>query len=49
MACYATFIGIVRDRGHGRVEVDQNGEAVPYYPVQDSLDIEQPAARRRAS
>ena len=40
MARYATFIGIVRDRGHGRVELDQSGEAVPYYPVQDSMDIE---------
>ena len=40
MARYASFIGIVRDRGHGRIEVDENGESVPYYPVQDSLDIE---------
>jgi choline dehydrogenase-like flavoprotein len=40
LARYAMFIGIVRDRGCGRVEVDQHGEAVPYYPVQDSLDIE---------
>jgi choline dehydrogenase-like flavoprotein len=37
---YAGFIGIVRDRGHGRVEVDANGESVPTYPVQDRLDIE---------
>jgi len=40
LAHYAGFIGIVRDHGHGRVEVDANGESVPYYPVLDSLDIE---------
>lgn len=36
---FAMFIAIVRDRGHGRVEIDANGESVPYYPVQDELDI----------
>jgi choline dehydrogenase-like flavoprotein len=36
---YAMFIAIVRDRGHGRVEIDANGESVPYYPVSDALDI----------
>lgn len=36
---YAMFIGIVRDHGHGRVEVDPSGESVPYYPVQDATDI----------
>jgi choline dehydrogenase-like flavoprotein len=36
---YAMFISIVRDRGHGRVEIDASGESVPYYPVQDELDI----------
>jgi choline dehydrogenase-like flavoprotein len=36
---YAGFIAIVRDRGHGHVAIDQNGESVPYYPVQDALDI----------
>ena len=36
---YATFIAIIRDRGHGRVEVDANGESVPWYPLQDPLDI----------
>ena len=35
----ASFIALVRDRGHGRVVVDQNGEAVPYYPVADPLDV----------
>ena len=36
---YATFIAIVRDRGHGRVEIDENGESVPYYPADDQLDV----------
>ncbi len=35
----ATFITLIRDRGHGRVEVDANGEAVPYYSVEDEVDI----------
>src|SRR5919107_5020590 len=35
----AVFITLTRDRGHGRVDVDQNGEAVPYYSVTDPLDI----------
>jgi choline dehydrogenase-like flavoprotein len=34
----ATFIGLTRDRGHGRVTVDGNGEAVATYPVADPLD-----------
>jgi choline dehydrogenase-like flavoprotein len=34
----ATFIALTRDRGHGRVTVDQNGEAVPWYPVDDPRD-----------
>jgi choline dehydrogenase-like flavoprotein len=33
-----TFIGLNRDRGHGRVTVDENGEAVPAYSVSDELD-----------
>jgi choline dehydrogenase-like flavoprotein len=36
----ASFITLTRDRGHGRVDVDQNGEAVPYYSVTDPVDIE---------
>jgi choline dehydrogenase-like flavoprotein len=36
----ATFIGLTRDRGHGRVTVDANGEAVPAYPVTDELDLD---------
>src|SRR3712207_2363060 len=35
----ASFITLTRDRGHGRVDVDQNGEAVPYYAVTDPVDI----------
>ena len=35
----ATFISLVRDRGHGRVVIDDNGEAVPYYPLDDPLDV----------
>jgi choline dehydrogenase-like flavoprotein len=36
----ATFIGLTRDRGHGQVTVDGNGEAVPAYAVEDELDRE---------
>jgi choline dehydrogenase-like flavoprotein len=36
----ATFIGLTRDRGHGRVEVDPTGEAIPTYAVADELDLE---------
>jgi choline dehydrogenase-like flavoprotein len=35
----ATFICLLRDRGHGRVVIDQNGESVPYYAVEDELDL----------
>jgi choline dehydrogenase-like flavoprotein len=35
----ASFITLTRDRGHGRVEIDSNGEAVPYYAVTDPVDI----------
>jgi choline dehydrogenase-like flavoprotein len=34
----ASFIALTRDRGHGRVVVDGNGEAVPFYEVSDELD-----------
>jgi choline dehydrogenase-like flavoprotein len=34
----ASFIALTRDRGHGRVTVDANGEAVPWYDVTDELD-----------
>jgi choline dehydrogenase-like flavoprotein len=35
----ATFIGLTRDRGGGRVELDASGEGVPSYPVADELDL----------
>jgi choline dehydrogenase-like flavoprotein len=35
----ATFIALTRDRGHGRVTIDDSGEAVPWYPVDDELDV----------
>src|SRR3954470_12069209 len=34
----ATFIALTRDHGHGRVVLDRNGEAVPFYDVVDELD-----------
>jgi choline dehydrogenase-like flavoprotein len=34
-----TFIGLLRERGHGRVDVDRDGQAVPYYSLDDELDI----------
>lgn len=39
LARFVMFIGIVRDRGHGSVDIDEQGEAVVRYPVQDPLDI----------
>ena len=35
----ATFIGLVRDRGAGRVTVDADGQAVPWYSLTDELDV----------
>ena len=35
----ATFITLTRDKGHGRVDIDANGEAVPYYAVEDPVDV----------
>src|SRR2546423_13354786 len=34
----ASFITLLRDRGHGRVTVDANGEAVPWDDLTDELD-----------
>jgi choline dehydrogenase-like flavoprotein len=34
-----TFIGLLRDHGHGRVEIDGDGQAVPYYDLTDELDV----------
>jgi choline dehydrogenase-like flavoprotein len=36
----ASFITLTRDRGHGRVDVDANGQAVPWYAVTDPVDAE---------
>jgi choline dehydrogenase-like flavoprotein len=33
-----TFVPLPRDHGHGRVEVDASGEAVPWYSVDDEID-----------
>ncbi|HEX8645326.1 MAG TPA: GMC family oxidoreductase [Thermoleophilaceae bacterium] len=35
----ATFIALIRDRGHGRVTIDASGEAVPWYSVEDEVDL----------
>jgi len=35
----ASFIALTRDHGHGRVTVDDVGEAVPTYEVTDPLDV----------
>jgi choline dehydrogenase-like flavoprotein len=35
----ATFISLIRDRGHGRVEIDQTGESVPWYSIEDEVDL----------
>src|SRR3954454_7222612 len=34
----ASFITLLRDRGHGKVTVDADGEAVPSYDLSDELD-----------
>ena len=35
----ATFIGLVRDHGGGRVTVDADGQAVPWYSLDDPVDL----------
>jgi choline dehydrogenase-like flavoprotein len=35
----ATFIGLVRDHGSGRVTIDTDGQAVPWYSLDDPLDV----------
>lgn len=35
----ATFIMLLRDHGHGRVVIDPNGESVPFYSLEDPLDL----------
>ncbi|GAA2700714.1 FAD-dependent oxidoreductase [Actinoplanes palleronii] len=36
---YASFIGLVRDRGHGRVTLDAAGETTAWYALDDELDV----------
>lgn len=35
----ATFIGLLRDHGHGRVTLDAQGMAVPWYDLTDAVDV----------
>ncbi|HEX2435071.1 MAG TPA: aldehyde dehydrogenase family protein [Solirubrobacterales bacterium] len=35
----ASFINLTRDRGHGRVGIDETGNAVVEYPLADELDV----------
>jgi choline dehydrogenase-like flavoprotein len=35
----ATFIGLLRDRGGGQVTIDEAGQAVPWYSIEDELDV----------
>jgi choline dehydrogenase-like flavoprotein len=35
----ATFIGLVRDHGGGRVTIDADGQAVPWYSLDDPVDV----------
>ena len=35
----ASFINLTRDRGHGRVGIDEAGNAVAQYPLADELDV----------
>jgi choline dehydrogenase-like flavoprotein len=35
----ATFIGLVRDHGAGRVTIDEAGQAVPWYSLTDPQDV----------
>jgi choline dehydrogenase-like flavoprotein len=34
-----TFIGLVRDHGAGRVTIDEDGQALPWYSLDDPLDV----------
>lgn len=40
----ATWIGLVRDHGSGRVTIDEHGQAVAWYAVADELDLRHTAA-----
>lgn len=34
----SSLISLTRDRGHGHVELDPNGEPIPFYAITDDLD-----------
>jgi choline dehydrogenase-like flavoprotein len=34
-----TFIGLIRDHGHGRVTLDDEGMAQPWYAIDDPVDV----------
>jgi choline dehydrogenase-like flavoprotein len=34
----ASFVAVNRDHGHGRVTIDEHGQAVPWYSIEDPLD-----------
>ena len=36
----APLVSVTRERGHGRVEIDERGKAVVHYPIADELDRE---------
>jgi choline dehydrogenase-like flavoprotein len=38
-AQFGTWVALIRDRGHGRVTLDANGMAVPWYTITDPLDL----------
>ena len=35
----AAFLNLTRDRGHGRVTIDDAGRAIAHYPIADELDV----------
>jgi choline dehydrogenase-like flavoprotein len=35
----ATFIGLIRDRGAGRVTIDEAGQSLVWYSLEDELDV----------
>lgn len=35
----ATLIALLRDHGHGRIEIDRAGQPVPWYALTDALDL----------
>jgi choline dehydrogenase-like flavoprotein len=40
----ATLIALLRDHGHGRVEIDRAGQPVPWYALSDARDLRNAAA-----